>query len=66
MSDEEQRCWEVHLWWKDARGCCESGANTSFPASMGPMEVIAEVARWRGVDLSRCHDVSAVVMGGVD
>lgn len=54
-----QNCWEVKLWWRDARGDFESGANTMFDADMGPMDIIREVAEWRGVDLAKCHTVEA-------
>ncbi len=51
--------WEVRFFWKDVRGTLESGANTSFPEGTGVMDVIAEVAKWRGVDLGAVHSVDA-------
>lgn len=55
--------WSVKLLHSVPRGNFESGASAMFSDAMGPMEVIAEVARWRGVDLSTCHAVEARMTG---
>lgn len=59
----KQRIWDVKLWFRDGRGVCEAGANSSWPAEWGPMQVIADVAKWRRVDLEACHEVEAKCLG---
>lgn len=59
----KMQVWDVQFWWRDDRGTVSSGANSSWPVGTSPMEVILEVARWRGVRLSECHSVSAHASG---
>lgn len=51
------------MYWNDVRGSFEAGADAGFPIAMGPMRVIEEVARWRGVDLATCLSVEATASG---
>ncbi len=57
------RSWSVRMYWQDARGSFEAGADAAFPSTMGPMPIIEEVARWRGVNLATCKSVEAKHVG---
>lgn len=57
--EEDQVCWDVQFYWKDARGDVGTSLNTSFHKDMTIMEVIATCANWRNVDLSTCTCVEA-------
>lgn len=59
------RCWQVRMWWRDSGSGAlyESAVNTGWPVGVGPMQVIADAAAMRHVDLDRCHDVSAEQIG---
>lgn len=58
------QCWEVRMWWVADRGALyESAVNTGWPVGTGLMQVLQEAAQMRGVDLDKCHDVSAEQVG---
>lgn len=51
--------WNVRFYWEDGRGQVESGASTAFPESASALDVIIEIAKWRGVDLTKCTSIEA-------
>jgi hypothetical protein len=58
-----QQCWQVTVWYRDSRGLCETGANSSWPLGTSPVKVLADVCEWRGINIDACHDVSVRQIG---
>lgn len=55
----EVEVWRVVFWWRSGASLYESSCDAALAAGVTALEAILTVARWRGVDLALCYEVSA-------